>query len=143
MSKFKIDKETEYLIAILGPRTKGHYSLIMPAVIRAIDHVENREKRTGFVFMHDGVTSGSTGEVMEAVNKIQGSLSNYGRFATLRKLPLDIEMHGKNSHFKWISAALELKPDLFVVIDDGSALAQFAINQSKKNKIAIDIVGLV
>jgi hypothetical protein len=142
MPKFKIDKETEYLIAILGPRTTGHYSLIMPAVIRAVDHVETPERRAGFVFMHDGVTSGSTGEVMEAVNKIQGTLSSFGRFVTLRKLPLDIEMHGKNSHYRWVDAAIELKPDLFVVLNDDSTLAMYAINHCQRSKIALDIVPL-
>jgi len=116
----KVDKNNEYVIGVLGPRYKGNYGLILPAVIKAVDRVkfDADRKASTFVFVHDGVTSGSTGEVIESINKTSGSLRGYGINVTVRKKPLDIEMHGKQSHYRWIDEVIELKPDLLLLFDN-------------------------
>lgn len=120
-TKVRINRESEYLIGILGPRYKGNYGLVLPGVIKAIDLVEfnSDDKKSGFVLVHDGVTSGITGEVMEAVNKTQPSLRARGRNLSMRKLPLDIQLHGKQSHYRWVDQVIEMQPDLMLVFDNG------------------------
>lgn len=125
MVKTKVDKETEYVIAVLAPREKTRYLTIMSSVIKSISMVEEKDGRRKFVFLHDGVTSGSTGYVIETINKIQPSAQQFKepREITYRKLPLDIEMYGKRSHNHWVDQALLLHPDLLLIIDNGKVPA--------------------
>lgn len=134
--KLKVDKKNEYIIGVLGPRYKGNYALILPAVIKSVDQVrfaaekelnlnsdeeepiEHEKLKQTFVFVHDGVSSGSTGEVIESINKTQQSLRGYGINVTVRKKPLDIELHGKQAHYRWIDELLELDLDLLVLFDN-------------------------
>ena len=120
-TRLKVDSKNEYLIGVLGPRYKGNYGLILPAVIKAIDRVkfEAEEDKENFLFIHDGVTSGSTGEVIEAINKTQPSLRSYGYNVSYRKLALDIELHGKQSHYRWIDDVLDFDLDLLLLFDNG------------------------
>lgn len=122
MKKLTVNRDHEHFIAVLGPRYKGNYGLIMPGIIKAIDAVESKsdKHKPAFIFVHDGVTSGSTGEVMEAVNILQPMLRGRSRLISMRKLPLDIEMYGKRSHYKWVDNVIGLDPDLFVLLDNGS-----------------------
>lgn len=139
----KVDKKNEFLIGVLGPRYKGNYGLVLPAVIKAIDRVafESDSDKKNFVFIHDGVTSGSTGEVIEAINKIQSSLHGYGYNATYRKMPLDIELHGKQSHYRWMDDLLELTPDLLLLFDNGEFQpVKYATREAKALEIPISLI---
>lgn len=139
----KINRETEHFIAVLGPRYQGNYSLVLPGVIKAIDLVEaeSDKQKEAFIVVHDGVTSGVTGEVMEAINKTKGSLRLYGRYITMRKLPLDIELHGKQSHYRWVDQIIEQKPDLFLLFDNGEwKQVAYALRKAKEAGIPTHLV---
>lgn len=139
----KIDRETQAVIAVLGPRYKGNYNIVMPAVIRAIDTAESLtdESKTKFVFLHDGVTSGSTGEVIGVVNTIQTSMLRRGREVAGLMVPLDIEKYGKQSHYRWIDQIIELEPDLFVLFDNGEwPQVDYAQRKAKAAGIELTIV---
>ncbi|ASZ74994.1 hypothetical protein FDI69_gp192 [Rhodococcus phage Trina] len=143
MSKLRIEASHEHLIAVLGPRYKGNYSLVLPGVIKSIDTVESdaTETKSGFVLVHDGVTSGITGEVMEAVNKTQPGLRNRGRMLSMRKLALDIELHGKDSHFRWVDDVLTYKPDLFLLFDNGEwEPVRYAVRKAAQLDIPIKLI---
>lgn len=148
MAKVKIDKDKEYIIAVVAPKDKTNYHTIMSSVIKAIGTVEYQSNRScnSFVFLHDGVTSGSTGYVIETVNKISLSAQQYDppRMVTYRKLPLDIELHGKRSHYIWIDEALALEPDLVLVINNGQpywrGVVDHARRASNKANIICDII---
>lgn len=140
-----VDKEKEHVIAVLAPRQKTKYRTIMLQMIRSIGIVEmhSDDPKSHFVFIHDGVTSGSTGYVVETVNKIKTSAEQFDppRTITYRKLPLDIEMHGKRSHFHWIDEVIKLNPDLLLVFDNGSnpALIDYARRQARIANVECDI----
>ncbi|QLF83424.1 hypothetical protein SEA_NICEHOUSE_211 [Rhodococcus phage NiceHouse] len=142
----KVDKNNEYLIGVLGPRYQGNYGLILPAVMKAIDRVKYEAERDlkNFVFIHDGVSSGSTGEVIAAVNIIRRSLSSgYDIHIGHRKKALDIEMHGKQSHYRWAEELIDLKPDLLLLIDNGEwHQVQYANKLAEQNSIPIAVVNI-
>ena len=131
------DIEQAHRIVVVAPRERGNdYAKIMPMVIKAIDTVENIAAGKQFVFLHNGVTSGSLSHVMEAVNKIQGPLQGRGRYASMRKIPLDIEMHGKEAEARWVKDALNLDPSLVFIIDnDDYAPARLARSIAKTKGI--------
>lgn len=119
----KVDRENEHLIAVLGPRHKGNYARIMPAVIRAVDLIEHEAgdgAKEAFIFIHDGITSGSAGEMIEAVNKVQNGARARGRIMTHRKKLLELELHGgRKAHRHWVDEIVDLEPDLFLLFDSG------------------------
>lgn len=140
----KVDKSKEYVIAVLAPREKASYSTIMANVIKSIGVVEYRSdvKHDHFVFIHDGVTSGSTGYLIETLNKIKESALRFEepRSISYRKLPLDIEMHGKRSHYHWVDEALKLKPDLLLVFDTGdNPVVEYAQRAARREGIPVDV----
>lgn len=145
MSKLRVDRKSDYLIGVLGPRYKGNYGLILPAVIKAIDRVafESDSEKKNFYFIHDGVTSGSTGEVIESVNKTQSSLHAYGYNVGHRKLPLDIELHGKQAHYRWIDDLLALNLDLLLLFDNGEFHpVKYAIREAKAAGVALGVIDI-
>ena len=133
----KVNKKQEHLIGVVGPRHAGNYGTIMPAIIRAIDivHDEKTDDKESFIFIHDGVTTGSAGEVIEVINKIQPSVQQFGYYVTYRKLPLDIELHGKNSHWEWVERMIALEPDLVLVFDTGEPYMRHAQRLAEKASI--------
>lgn len=140
----KVDKSKEYVIAVLAPREKTSYGVIMRNVIKSIGVVENLtdDQHEHYVFIHDGVTSGSTGYLIETLNKIKESAVHFEepRFISYRKLPLDIEMHGKNSHFHWVDEALKLKPHLLLIFDTGdSPVVEYAQRAAKRADVQVDV----
>ena len=139
----KVDKSKEYVIAVLAPREKASYSTIMANVIKSIGVVEDRSdvKHEHFVFIHDGVTSGSTGYLIETLNKIKESALRFRepRIISYRKLPLDIEMHGKRSHFHWVDEALKLDPDLLLIFDTGdNPVVEYAKRAANRSDVPVD-----
>lgn len=145
MKNITINK-TEYAIAVVAPRERGKaYNAILPGVIRAIDLVEAPEpnKKSTFVFVHDGVTSGALGHVIEVVNKIQGSLATRGRTVKRRKMDLDVERHGWYSQHRWVDRVLQLELDLLLVLDDGEyAVAEYAKREAKKQGVATLVINI-
>lgn len=144
MTKTKVDHEQEYVIAVLAPRFKVDYNTVMKNIIHSLGAVENIADRNcnHFVFLHDGVTSGTTGYVIETVNKISPSarLFKDPRSISARKLPLDIEMYGKRSHWHWLDELIKLKPDLIVVFDPGDLpVVQYAQRLGKEHGIQVDV----
>lgn len=140
----KVDKNLEYVIAVLCPREKTDYGTIMSNVIKAIGVVEYRSdiKHEHFVFIHDGVTSGSTGYLIETINKIQPSAIHFTqpRVISYRRLPLDIQMFGKRSYYHWVDEALALKPDMLLVFDNGQPVVDYARRQAKQAGVLCDII---
>ncbi len=146
-----VDKNREYVIAVLAPRDKGSYSTIMANVIKAVGTVEfiTPEKHDRFVFVHDGVTSGSTGYVIETINKIQPSAKQFHepREIMYKKLPLDIELYGRRSHYRWIEQVIDIKPDLILAFgfaDDPEwdNVVQFAKRKAHQHNIRCDAINL-
>lgn len=144
MNEIKVDKNSEHLIGVMGPRHQGNYNLIMPAVIRAVDNVAydaGEDIKHSFVFIHDGVSSGSTGEMLEAVNKTQTSLRQYGYNVTVRKKLLDLEFHGKNAHYRWIDGVMDLEPDILLLFDNGEFdPVRYAASQAEQRDIPFMLV---
>lgn len=142
--KLKVDHSHEYVIAVLAPREKTTYRTVMANVIKSIGTAENLSdaKHDHFVFIHDGVTSGTTGYVIETINKIEVSAKQYTepKIISYRKLALNIEEYGRRSQYNWVDEALALKPDIFVVFDHGNfPVAQYAQREAKRLGIACDV----
>lgn len=143
-----VDKTREYVIAVLAPRDRASYSTIMAHVIKSVGTVEyiTPAKHNRFMFLHDGVTSGSTGYVIETINKIQPSAKQFHEPKEImyKKVPLDIELHGRRSHYHWVEQVLELEPDLILAFDTGdedwSNVVQFAKRKAAKNNIRCDVI---
>ena len=131
----KVDREKENIVGVIGPRQKGNYNLVLPAVVRAIDFVAYEHgSDKAIVFVHDGVYTGCTGEVTEVVNKTGDSLAGYGHIIAAKKMKLDIELHGKKSHDHWIDELIAMEPELVVVFDDQkTAYLKTAIKKLEKS----------
>ena len=145
MAKPKVDHASEYVIAVLMPKERTSYVNVMSSVINAIGVVEYRSDRNldRFVFIHDGVSRGSTGYLIETINKITLSAKQFNPPRTImcRRMPLDIELHGTKSHFYWVDEIIKLKPDLILAFDAGTnqALIAYAKSQAKKHGVEIEI----
>lgn len=147
MKNLKIDKEKNYVIIVTAPREKGdQYSTIMAGMIRAIDFIEwksqsdGEEARHCFTFVHNGVTSGALGHVIETINKIQPLLAPRGRYVKALRLDMDIQGDGRNAEKRWFDRAMQLDPDLVLSIDDGrTAVVKYSIEQSK-NKVPNTVI---
>lgn len=146
-----VDKKREYVIAVLAPRDKASYSTIMAHVIKSIGTVEYQSDRVchRYMFLHDGVTSGSTGYVIETINKIQPSAKQFEtpKEIVYKKVPLDIEMYGRRSHYRWLEQIIELEPDLILAFDSGtdeddewSKVVAFAKRKAHNNNIRCDVI---
>lgn len=138
-----------YSIAVLAPRVKTNYQTIMANVIKAIGTVEYHSDDTfdHYVFLHDGVTSGSTGYLIETLNKIQPSARQFEqpKHISYKKVPLDIEMYGKRSHYHWIDQVIVQSPDLIIAFDSGdewSEVVKYAQRQAKKHNIRCDVINV-
>lgn len=143
-----VDKKKEYVIAVLAPRDKASYSTIMANVIKSIgtaEYITDRECHR-FTFLHDGVTSGSTGYVIETINKIQPSAKLYDtpKEIMYRKVPLDIELYGRRSHYHWVEQVILQEPDLILAFDtedeDWSNVVQFAKRKANNSNIRCDVI---
>lgn len=108
-------------ILVVSPRQKINYKQVYPAVIRALDLI--REEDASIKFIVDGVTSGTTGLVIEAVNKIEASLLSRGYNVKYLSRPLDVMLHGKQAQLKWIEKYLP-ESDAVLVFDTGYAGAR-------------------
>lgn len=138
MTTVKADAQREHLIGVLGPRYKGNYDLVMPAVLKAIDrvHYEAGEDNKNFVIIHDGVTSGVTGEVIETINKTVTSLRSLGYNVSARRLPLDVELHGKQAHYRWVDDLLEIDLSLLLLFDNDEF---YPIRYAEREAAKLDI----
>lgn len=108
-------------ILVVSPRQKINYKQVYPAVIRVLDLI--REEDASIKFIVDGVTSGTTGLVIEAVNKIEASLLSRGYNIKYLSRPLDVMLHGKQAQLKWIEKYLP-ESDAVLVFDTGYAGAR-------------------
>lgn len=149
MKTIKIDKEKEYVIAVVAPREKGKaYNAILAGVIKTIDLVEYNAslvdvQKNTFVFVHNGVSSGALGHVIEVVNKIQPLLRARGRNVTRRKLDLDIEFYGRKAQDHWLEQVIGMQPDIMLILDDGVySVAGYAKKLARENKIETHIVNI-
>lgn len=82
-----------------------------------------REDEASIKYIVDGVTSGTTGLVIEAVNKIEASLLSRGYNVKYLSRNLDVMLHGKQAQLKWIEKYLP-ESDAVLVFDTGYAGAR-------------------
>lgn len=122
----------EKKILVVAPRSKINYSQVYPAVIRALDLI--REEDCSIRFITDGVTSGTTGLVVEAVNKIESSLISRGYDVRFVVRQLDVMLHGKQAHRKWIEKYLP-ESDAVLVFDTGNPEARGVIKKCEEEEI--------
>lgn len=157
--KLKVNKDKDYVIAVVAPREKGNsYPIVRAGVIRCIDHLESlgsianekdedgnwimRTPKNKFIFIHDGVTSGALGHVIEVINKISGLLVHRGRQVQRHKVALDQLGHGPKAQHRWLDGVIkQYEPDLLLVLDDGHyPVARYAQQQAKQHGIATQTV---
>lgn len=122
----------EKRILVVAPRSKINYSQVYPAVIRALDLI--RDESASIRFVTDGVTSGTTGLVVEAVNKIEASLIARGYDVRFIVRQLDVMLHGKKAHQKWIDKYLP-DADGVLLFDTGSPEAREVIKWCEKKEV--------
>lgn len=103
-------------------------------MIRVLDLI--REEDASIKFIVDGVTSGTTGLVIEAVNKIEASLLSRGYNVKYLSRPLDVMLHGKQAQKKWIEKYLP-ESDAVLVFDTGYAGAREVIRLCEEKNIPI------
>lgn len=117
--KQRVDHDKEHVIVVVAPRIQYEHSYnpVLAGVIKVLDQLEAKEKKQGFVFLHDGVSSGSLSYVLQVVNNLNALMPD-NRYLSLRKLDLDIEFYGKESQNKWLEQTLEYDPDYFLILDD-------------------------
>lgn len=108
----------EKKILVVAPRQKINYKQVYPAVIRALDLVN--EEDAAIRYITDGVTSGTTGLVVETINKIEASLMSRGYDVKFLVRQLDVMLHGKKAHAKWIEKYLP-EADAVLLFDSGNA----------------------
>lgn len=94
----------EKKILVVTPRARINYNQVYPAVIRVLDLIKDEDASVRFLL--DGVTSGTTGLVVETVNKIEASLMSRGYDVKYLMRPLDVMLHGKQAQKKWIEKHL-------------------------------------
>lgn len=116
------------------PRAKINYKQVYPAVIRVLDLI--REEDASVRFIVDGVTSGTTGLVIEAVNKIEASLLSRGYNVKYLLRPLDVMLHGKQAQRRWIEKHLPAS-DAVLLFDTGYSEANEVNKLCKERNIPI------
>ena len=105
-------------ILTVVPLQKVQYGKVFPTIIRALDLTKDESNE--IVFIHDGITAGTTEYVVECVNKIQASMTSRGYDIRLKRVPTDFNLHGKNAPAKWALEQLGKGVDYALVIDDSS-----------------------
>lgn len=105
-------------ILTVVPIEKINYGKVFPAIIRALDLTKDESK--DIVFIHDGVTAGTTEYVIECVNKIQASMLSRGYHISLKRVPTDFNLYGRNAPAKWALEQLAKGVNYALVLDDGS-----------------------
>lgn len=95
-----------------------------------------REDEASIKYIVDGVTSGTTGLVIEAVNKIEASLLSRGYNIKYLSRNLDVMLHGKQAQSKWIEKYLP-ESDAVLVFDTGYAGAREVEKFCKEKNIPI------
>lgn len=121
--KQKVNHDKEHVIVVVAPRKQyeHNYNPVLAGVIQVIDQLEYKSDgaKQGFVFLHDGVSSGSLSLVLQVVNNLQALMPGRDRYLSLRKLDLDIEFHGKEAQNEWVQSTFDYEPDYFLILDDG------------------------
>lgn len=105
-------------ILTVVPLDKVKYGKVFPAIIRTLDLTKDESRE--IVFIHDGITAGTTEYVIECLNKIQASMTSRGYDIKIKRVPTDFNLHGKSAPAKWALEQLEKGIDYALVLDDGS-----------------------
>lgn len=124
----------EKKILVVCPRAKINYNQVYPAVIRALDLI--RDESSAVRFIVDNVGTGTSGLVMEAVNKLEASLLSRGYDVRFLKRPLDVMLHGKKAHSEWIKKHLP-NVDAVLVFDSGYSEAKEVRKYCEKNDVPL------
>lgn len=120
----------ERKILVVAPRAQINYNQVYPAVIRVMDLI--KDEQVPIRFITDGVTSGTTGLVIEAVNKIEASLLSRGYDVKFLSRPLDVMLHGKQAQRRWIEKHLP-EADAVLLFDTGYSEAR-EVNKTCEEK---------
>lgn len=105
-------------ILTVVPLEKVKYGKVFPAIIRALDLTQDKSHE--IMFIHDGITAGTTEYVIECLNKIQASMTSRGYNIRIKRVPTDFNLHGKNAPAKWALDQLDKGVDYVLILDDGS-----------------------